>query len=121
MVRPVLVIEDDPLQRKMYCEILRSQSYETIEIGDPRTVLDIVIQVSPIAAVIDILLPYIDGRALIESLREDERTHTLPILALSAVVSQDMAQTSLAAGANCFFPKPVPLEIFLRMMARLTA
>ena len=121
MGRPVMIVEDDPLQRKMYCDILRSQSYETIETGDPRLALDIVLKVSPAAAVIDIRLPHIDGRALIEALRRDARTRSLPILALSAVVSHDMAETCLAAGANCFFPKPVPLETFLRMMAQLTA
>ncbi len=121
MVRPVIVIEDDPLQRKLYCEILRSQNYETVEIRDPRAALNVIIQASPIAVVIDILLPHVDGRTIIESIRKDGRMHSLPILALSAVVSPDMAQTCIAAGADCFYTKPVPLETFLRMIAQLTA
>jgi two-component system cell cycle response regulator DivK len=119
--RPIIVVEDDALQRKLYCDVLRSQHYEAIDIGDPRLVPDVIGRTSPLAAVIDIRLPHIDGRDLIEALRRDSGTRLLPIFALSAVVSPDMAETCLAAGANCFYAKPVPLKTFLEVMAQLTA
>lgn len=114
-----MIVEDDRLNRKLYSVILRSQGYNPVEIIDEGAALRAAIRIRPVVIVMDIRLPRTDGRDIIRALRLDQQTRAFPIMAVSAVPEPDMQETCLAAGADCFFAKPVPLTIFAKAISQL--
>lgn len=117
----ILLIEDNPLHRKMYAAALRSESYDLLEISDERLAMETARAIRPTAIVIDIILPFIDGRTLIAAMRNDPFTYPIPILAMSACAESGLAAQCMAAGASRFQPKPTPLRAFLQTVAELGA
>lgn len=114
----VLIIEDDPSHAKLFSHALASQGYECVVArgGDEGTLL--AAQVEPTAILIDIRLPDRDGRRIIYDLRAVERLSATPIIAMSAYGDAIMPEECVAAGADAFLRKPVPLTALFAEMRR---
>jgi CheY-like chemotaxis protein len=105
----VLIVEDNRWHRKIYTAVLKAHDYRPIEIIDPKAALIAARHSQPVLLLIDILLPGMDGRALIGQFRADSTTLHIPIIAVSAAADPEMAETCLAVGADRFRAKPLPL------------
>lgn len=110
----ILLVEDNPLHRKMYSAALRSHGYTVIAVEDEREAVERACHVRPQVAVIDILLPFIDGREIIAEMRRGPQTRTVPILAISAGADPDLQPTCISAGADRFQAKPTSLRKFIQ-------
>jgi ribonuclease P protein subunit RPR2 len=108
--RRILVVDDDIA----LCGLMREAlELEGIEVDEAHHVLEadrLLLDRIPDAVVLDIGLPGIDGLFYATRLREDPRTRTLPIIAISG--SELNGASALAAGATAFVLKPFdPLEL----------
>lgn len=113
------MIEDNDLHGKLYCAALRATGFVPFHIADPRAALSGILKDSVAAVVIDIRLPAADGRDIIRQVRDERPLGRLPILAVSAFSDQDMEDSCIAAGADRFRAKPMPLSVLTQDVGEL--
>jgi two-component system KDP operon response regulator KdpE len=113
----VLVCDDEPQILRALRVILRDAGFEAVPAETAEEALDAVAVRPPDAAIIDLVLPDLDGVALCARLREWSE---MPIIVLSAVGDEDAKVRALAAGADDYITKPFgPRELVARLEANL--
>ena len=114
---PVLVCDDEPQILRALRVILRDAGYEALPASTGEEALDVAAVRRPAAAIIDLVLPDIDGIDLCRRLREWSE---MPLIVLSAVGDEDAKVRALAAGADDYVTKPFgPRELIARLEASL--
>jgi two-component system KDP operon response regulator KdpE len=114
---PVLVCDDETQILRALRVILRDAGYEAVPATTGEEALDLAAVRRPEAAIIDLVLPDIDGVEVCRRLRE---WNELPIIVLSAVGDEDAKVRALAAGADDYVTKPFgPRELVARLEAVL--
>jgi CheY-like chemotaxis protein len=76
---------------------------------------------SPDAIILDIMMPFMDGFAVLEALREDERTVSIPVMMLSAIQKESVEERCYRLGAQTFVRKPFDADILLGSLQELLA
>ncbi|HWF49043.1 MAG TPA: response regulator transcription factor [Solirubrobacteraceae bacterium] len=113
----VLVCDDEPQILRALRVILRDAGFEAVPAETAEDALDLVAVRPPDAAIIDLVLPDMDGVELCARLREWTE---MPIILLSAVGEEDAKVRALAAGADDYITKPFgPRELVARLEANL--
>jgi two-component system, OmpR family, KDP operon response regulator KdpE len=113
----VLVCDDELQIVRALRVILRDAGFEVIVAADGEEALDIAAVRNPAAAIIDLVLPDIDGVEVCRRLREWSE---MPIIVLSAIGEEDTKVRALAAGADDYVTKPFgPRELIARLEAAL--
>lgn len=108
----VLLVEDDPDTREMYCEYLSYSGLDVREAPTGRRALESVRSVRPDVVVTDLAMPEMDGRELSRRLRLDRTTADLPIIA----VSGQLAPGERIAGADVVLEKPCEPDRLLHVI-----
>ncbi len=113
----VLVVDDETQILRALRVILRDAGFEALPASTGEEALDVAAVNNPDAAIVDLVLPDIDGIEVARRLREWSE---LPILVLSAVGDEDAKVRALAAGADDYVTKPFgPRELVARLEANL--
>jgi DNA-binding response OmpR family regulator len=111
--RPILVVDDDAKIVRLVRTYLERDGFRVIEAGDGRTALAAIALEQPALVVLDLMLPEVDGMAILRAVRRDSLT---PIIILSARGTVSDRIAGLAAGADDYLPKPFsPAELVLRV------
>ena len=111
--RPILVVDDDAKIVRLVRTYLERAGYRVVEATDGRAALSAIALEAPALVVLDVMLPEVDGLAVLRAFR---RTAQTPIIILSARGLVDDRITGLAAGADDYLPKPFsPAELVLRV------
>ncbi len=117
MSQPVLVVDDETQILRALRVILRDADFEALPASDGEEALDLAAVHNPAAAIVDLVLPDIDGVEVCRRLRE---WSDMPILVLSAVGEEDAKVRALQAGADDYVTKPFsPRELIARLQAVL--
>jgi two-component system KDP operon response regulator KdpE len=113
----VLVCDDEPQILRALTVILRDAGFEAVTASSGEEALDRAAVKPPEAAILDLMLPDIDGVEVTRRLREWSE---MPIVVLSAVGEEDRKVEALAAGADDYVTKPFgPRELVARLEAVL--
>jgi two-component system KDP operon response regulator KdpE len=113
----VLVVDDEAQILRALRVILRDAGFEALPASDGEEALDVAAVQNPDAAIVDLVLPDIDGVEVSRRLREWSE---LPIIVLSAVGEEDAKVSALGAGADDYVTKPFgPRELIARLEAVL--
>ncbi|MBF0288851.1 MAG: response regulator [SAR324 cluster bacterium] len=113
-MKKVLIAEDDPGSQFLLAKVVEGMGYVAIKSSNGRLALEILQDNPEIDLVItDIMMPEMGGRDLIQELRQDAELENLPIMLISAIVSQQEIEDLLELGASLFIQKPINME-FLR-------
>ncbi|MGE0066260.1 MAG: response regulator transcription factor, partial [Solirubrobacterales bacterium] len=113
----ILVCDDEPQILRALRVILRDAGFEAVSASTGEEALDLAAVKPPEAAILDLMLPDVDGVELTRRLREWSE---MPILVLSAVGEEDRKVEALAAGADDYVTKPFgPRELVARLQALL--
>jgi two-component system KDP operon response regulator KdpE len=113
----ILVVDDEPQILRALRVILRDAGFEVIPAETAAEALDRAAVRPPQAAIVDLMLPDVDGVELTRSLREWSE---MPILVLSAVGEEDQKVRALQAGADDYITKPFgSRELVARLQAAL--
>ncbi|MFD9796631.1 response regulator transcription factor [Streptomyces sp. NPDC059070] len=116
--RTVLVAEDDPGVRSTLDQLLRFEGYRVLLASDGLEALELLDRHSPDVAVVDVVMPGLDGLALCRMLRR--RGDRLPVLVLTARHQIGDRVAGLDAGADDYLAKPFATEeLFARIRALL--
>jgi two-component system cell cycle response regulator DivK len=116
----VLLVEDDREGRRMYAEWLSQAGFRVLEAHNGFQALERAFEASPDVVVTDLNIPGIDGFELTRRLRNDPRTRSVPILAVTgyAAYAADPGRAQ-RAGCDAVLPKPCSpddLEMTIRSL-----
>jgi signal transduction histidine kinase len=117
----VLLVEDNPVNRMIGVEMLRSFGLEALEAEDGEQGLRMLAEQPVDLVLMDIHMPVLDGHAATRRIREREQANRLrrvPIVALTANAFEEDAAQSLAAGMDAHLAKPYTREQLREMLQR---
>jgi CheY-like chemotaxis protein len=103
----VLVIEDDPADRKLLSVVLGTGGHRVVEQASAEAALESVKASRPDVILLDLNLRGMNGLALARSLKADPDTRAIPIVAVTAAPELFSRQAALAAGCDAFILKPI--------------
>lgn len=111
--RPILVVDDDQKIVRLVRTYLEREGHRVVEATDGRQALAAIALEMPRLVVLDLMLPEVDGLAVIRAVRRTDRT---PIIVLSARGTVADRIEGLSEGADDYLPKPFsPSELVLRV------
>lgn len=116
----ILVVEDNPITRKMFRVALATDGYRVLEAENGQRALDLIEQDAPDLILQDLKLPDMDGFELAKRLRATSAGSAVPIVAVSGFLSKMEQAQSSAVGFTDFLFKPVePSRLVERVQALL--
>ena len=119
MGQKILVVEDNELNLKLFCDLLRAHAYEAEPVRDGREAVERARDFSPDLIVMDIQMPHITGLELIEQLKADEELKPIPIMAVTAYAAKGDEERIRDAGAEGYVSKPISVLRFVEAVATL--
>jgi CheY-like chemotaxis protein len=114
----ILIIEDNPLNMKLFRVLLKSEKYEVIEAEDAKTGIDQVRLRHPHLILMDIGLPGMDGLSATRIIKADPALKNIPIVALTSHAMSGDEEKTLEAGCDGYMSKPINTQCFLEMVSR---
>ena len=118
--RPILVVDDDAKIVRLVRTYLERDGFSVVTAADGPAALDAIERHRPALVVLDLMLPELDGRAVIRAVRRDDEAAATPILIISARGSTVDRIAGFEDGADDYLPKPFsPAELVLRVKSIL--
>lgn len=114
----LLLAEDDERNRDMLARRLRRRGFEVIEATNGQEAIDIALQTSPAAILMDLAMPHMNGWEAIDRIRSNDPK--IPILVLTANSLSGERERALDLGAQAYLTKPVDFEMLLDVIAQIT-
>ena len=115
----ILIVEDNALNIKLFCDLLAAHGHEPEAVTDSRNALDVAREFAPDLVITDIQLPHVSGLELIRMLRADEKLAEVPIMAVTAYSALGDEERIRAAGAQAYVSKPISVVRFAQTVAEL--
>jgi CheY-like chemotaxis protein len=110
MTRKILIAEDNPDMVDMIQTLLEHWGYDSITAKTGKEAVDMAASQLPDLVLMDIMLPNTDGLEATRLIRQNPKTHSIPILAMTAKVLPKDREECLQSGCNDYLPKPFPAQ-----------
>jgi CheY-like chemotaxis protein len=111
--RRILVIEDNPSNLYLIQYLLSKHDYETIQAETGQLGISLAADTKPLAIILDIQLPEMDGYQVARALRTNPILNSTPIIAVTSYAMVGDKETALAAGASAYIEKPINPDTFI--------
>lgn len=119
VAKRIMVVEDNDLNRKLFCDVLKVNGHEVVPVADGQNVLSTAAKFQPDLVIMDIQLPNVSGVELIAGLKADARLASTPILAVTAYAGKGDEERIRDAGASDYLSKPVSIGPFMAAVRTL--
>ncbi|MCX5726370.1 MAG: response regulator [Candidatus Saganbacteria bacterium] len=119
MAKKILIVDDDPAVLELLKFAVESEKYSAVLAKDGKEALELTREERPDLILLDIMLPYIDGYNVLESLRKDKNLKILPIIVVSAKIREVDINFGLQLGANYYMTKPLDLDLLIERIKEL--
>ena len=106
MPESILIADDYDDNRELLRLMLENEGYPVREARNGREALEAAREEAPALALIDLSMPSLDGWALLKELRSDERTRSVPCVAVTAFAADQDRRRALDAGFDAYISKP---------------
>jgi two-component system cell cycle response regulator DivK len=103
----ILVVEDNEKNMKLFRDVLQAKGYRTLEATSGNEAIAVAVAHAPDLVLMDVQLPGMNGLEALAGLRGDDRTASIPVLAVTAQAMQGDRERFLAAGFDGYLSKPV--------------
>ncbi len=103
--KKILIVDDEPFLVRALREKLETEGFLVDSAADGQAGLDVVFSLAPDLILLDLVMPKMDGMAMLRKLRQDERGKKIPVIVLSNLNNAKSIDASLAAGAQKFLVK----------------
>jgi two-component system cell cycle response regulator DivK len=113
VAKKVLVVEDNELNLKLFCDLLRAHGWAAEPVRDGREAVERARAVRPDLIVMDIQMPHVTGYELILDQKADEELRAIPIMAVTAYAGREDEERIRGAGADAYVSKPISLARFM--------
>ncbi|MBB3048115.1 CheY-like chemotaxis protein [Litorivivens lipolytica] len=114
----ILLVEDNEMNRDMLRRRLEKRGYTVLIAEDGAQALESACAELPDLILLDMSLPVVDGWTAAANLKADERTRSIPVIALTAHAMDGDRQKAIAAGCDDYDTKPVDLK---RLLVKIVA
>jgi two-component system, cell cycle response regulator DivK len=115
----ILVIEDEYDSIQMVSKILTFHGIEVHVAHNGRECLDMLNDLNPTLIVSDLAMPEMDGWQTLAAIRANPQTEHIPVVAVTAYHSADVAEEAMRAGFDGFFAKPVSARTFVQQLKEI--
>ncbi|MCP5395519.1 MAG: response regulator [Sphingomonadaceae bacterium] len=119
MAKRILVVEDNDLNRKLFCDVLRAGGFTVEGVADGEVVLETARNFIPSLVIMDIQLPHVSGLDLIAEMKRDRTLSHVPVLAVTAYAGKGDEERIRDAGAEGYLAKPVSIGPFTAAVKKL--
>ena len=114
--RWVLVVEDNPLNMKLFCAMIGAQGHDVLQADRGSAALALAHRRHPDLIIVDLQLPDMSGLDVIRELKAAGDTHAIPIIATTAYASPGDEATIRASGCDGYMAKPIAISQFLELV-----
>jgi CheY-like chemotaxis protein len=115
----ILVVDDNEINLTLVAKILELEGYEVTGARNGMEAIQSIIHDKPNLAILDVMMPDMDGYELCQRLRQPPISASMPIVMLTAMNSDMEKQLALEAGANDIWSKPFDMDTFRRHIGEL--
>ena len=115
----ILIVEDNALNVKLFCDLLAAHGHEPRPVTDGRYALDEAREFQPDLVITDIQLPHVTGLELIRMMRDDRKLKDVPIMAVTAYAAAADEERIRSAGAQAYVSKPISVAKFVAQVNEL--
>ena len=119
MAKRILVVEDNDLNRKLFCDLLRAKGFAVEPLADGREAIERTRHFVPNLVIMDIQLQHVSGLELIEAIKADKDLRAIPVLAVTAYAGKGDEERIRDAGAEGYLAKPVSIGPFMVAVRKL--
>jgi two-component system cell cycle response regulator DivK len=116
--KKILLVEDNPVNRRLAGFLLRSQGYNVVEATNAVEALEIIAKNRPDLIVMDIQLPEMDGLEATTKLKAQPATAEIPVIAVTSYAMAGDREKAFAAGCSGYVTKPIDKTVFLTEISR---
>ena len=113
MAKRILVVEDNDLNRKLFCDVLVASGFSVESVADGNHAIETARSFVPNLVVMDIQLQDVSGLDLIETLKQDATLGRVPVLAVTAYAGKGDEERIREMGAEGYLSKPVSIGPFM--------
>ena len=117
--KTVLVVEDNELNMRLFCDLLDSFGYQTLQCRDGARAVQLTRDNRPDLIVMDIQLPEVSGLDITRWLKADEELAHIPVLAVTAFAMRADEDRVREAGCEGYLSKPIQIASFVRAVEDL--
>jgi CheY-like chemotaxis protein len=114
MTYHIMVVDDNDMNLALLAKILELEGYQVTQAHNGIEAIQLVIQKMPDMAILDVMMPDMDGYELCRTLRQPPIKAEIPIILLTAMNSDGEQTLAMDAGANEIWSKPFDMEMFRR-------
>lgn len=119
MTHRILVVDDNPTNLKLACDVLGYEGYEILRAVDAEKAQEIITSQPPNLILLDIGLPGMDGLTLTKILKANDLTKHIPIVALTAFAMKGDSQKAFEAGCDGYISKPIDIHRLPEQVAEI--
>lgn len=117
----VLVIDDEPGVREVLRLTLSMEGLEVTTVADGIAALDALKQSQPDVILLDIMMPFLDGYDVLDSIRQSENGSRVQVILMSAKSNDDDVWEGWTKGADSYITKPFDIQLVVDEIRRVTA
>jgi len=117
----ILLVEDNPVNRRLAQFLLKSKGYEVWEATTVPEAYAVLKERRPDLILMDIQLPEVDGLTATRHLKADPATQDIPVVAVTSYAMKGDETRALEAGCSGYVTKPIDKTLFLDTVARVLA
>ncbi len=119
--KKVLIVDDSPVTLASISQMLSDDYYSLVQATNGKEALDKAFSEHPDLILMDIMMPELNGFEAARILKEDSRTHNIPIIIVTALDDPENKSAGQEAGADEYLTKPVrPQELIARVNSLVT-
>ena len=119
MPKTILVVEDNAMNMKLFCEILEGMGVTSLCAPDGQTGLDLALNQRPDLILLDMQLPDISGLDVAQIIKANSDIKHIPIIAVTASVMKGDEERIMASGCDVYVSKPVQIAEFMRVIRQV--
>jgi CheY-like chemotaxis protein len=119
MAHTILVVDDNEINLVLITKILEMESNRVLTTTTCSEAIRVAMQEKPDMAILDVMMPDMDGYELCKKMRQPPVSAVFPIVMLTAMNSPTERALALAAGANDIWSKPFDMDTFRLRVAEL--
>ena len=112
-MKTVMIVEDNQLNMKLFNDLLEANGYNTVKTPNGTDALSLAKIHSPNLILMDIQLPEVSGEDVIQWLKADPLTRSIPIIAVTAFAMKGDEDRILGKGCEAYLSKPISIAKFL--------
>jgi len=122
MAQTVLVADDSVASQRLFEMVLNREGFEVVTVGSGQDILDKVKEKQPDLALIDAVMPGVDGYQICQSLKKDPQLKGLPVIMLAGTYEDvDRQRGASIVGANAVLDKPATSQVIIAKVKELLA